>query len=166
MPSPEDNDLLEFEGHFNAYYLSAIPRLLDESGCYLAFLSMASAIDVLAGLVAPDRGAGARFESFIADFFPSELRDKGRDLWEMRNLMVHALNPGPFALTSGQPQAHLTSFGSVTGLNAENFYDALKHAASAYFSRVRRDDELRKSFAHRVRSRDGGAPATFIVQEF
>jgi len=54
----------------------------------------------------------------------------------------------------------------VTGLNAENFLDALKHAASKYFLRVRTDVELRKSFTYRVRSADGGAPATFTVHEY
>jgi len=166
MPTPQDNALSEFERHFHDCYLTAIPRLLDESGCYLAFLSMVSAVDVLAGLVAAKCGAGERFESFVGEFFPSELRNRGRDLWEMRNLMVHALNPGPFALTAGQPQAHLTPFGTATRLNAENFFDALKRAASEYFLRVRTDEALRKSFAYRVRSKDGGAPETFTVQEY
>jgi len=166
MPTPEDKELGEFESHFSDCYLSAIPRLLDASGCYLAFLCMVSAVDALAGLVAPKRGAGERFESFVGEFFPSELRNRGRDLWAMRNLMVHALNPGPFALTAGQPQAHLTPFGSATGLNAENFFDALKQAASEYFLRVRTDEALRKSFEYRVRSKDGGAPETFTVHEY
>jgi len=53
MPSSQDQERVEFEAHFRAYYLTVIPRLLDESGCYLAFLSMVSAIDVFAGLVGP-----------------------------------------------------------------------------------------------------------------
>jgi len=53
MPSAQDQELVEFEAHFRAYYLTVIPRLLDESGCYLAFLSGVSAIDVFAGLVGP-----------------------------------------------------------------------------------------------------------------
>ena len=166
MPSSQDQERVEFEAHFRAYYLTVIPRLLDESGCYLAFLSMVSAIDVLAGLVGPKRGAGERFESFVADFFPSELCNRGRDLWQMRNLMVHALNPGPFALTSGQPHVHLSPYGAATSLNAESFFDALNHAASKYFLRLRTDDALRISFDYRVRSKDGGAPATFIVHEY
>lgn len=156
----------EFETHFDSMYLKAIPRLLDESGLYLAFLSILSAIDGLAGLYAPKMGSGARFKHFVGEFFPIGLRERGEALWQMRNLMVHSFNPGQFALVCGQPRKHLSIWGDATILNGEDFFRALQHAADGYFERLRTDATLLESFAARISSDDGGAPDVLTVIEY
>lgn len=166
MSQESQASVAEFEAHFEAMYLKAIPRLLDEAGSHLAFLSILSAIDGLAGLYAPKLGSGARFKRFVEEFFPAELQGKGQALWEMRNLMVHSFNAGPFALVCGQPHKHLTPWGDATILNGESFFRALQFAASAYFARIRTDSSLLESFLARVRSDDGGAPDVVTVVEY
>jgi hypothetical protein len=156
----------EFRSYFGDIYLRAIPRLLDESGTYLAFLSMLSAIDALAGLLAPRLGSGVRFREFVNSYFPADLRGRREDLWEMRNLMIHAFNPGKFALVCGQPHTHLAPFGAATILNGENFYEALVAASAAFFDRLPEDEEMMDAFIKRVSARDGGAPERFQVVEY
>ena len=43
----------EFRRHFDQYYLGVIPRLLNERGLFLAFLSMLAAVESLAGTYMP-----------------------------------------------------------------------------------------------------------------
>ena len=101
-------DIEEFRHHFDSMYIGAIPRLLDETGAFLAFSATLSAIDTLAGAWSPTMGTGERFRGFVKEFFEPELAERAEDLWRFRNLMVHAFNPGPFALVCNQSRLHLT----------------------------------------------------------
>jgi len=58
-------------------YIGGIPRLLDESGAFLAFLSILTAIEALAGLWSPFAGSGERFKGFVETFFPAEIKPRG-----------------------------------------------------------------------------------------
>jgi hypothetical protein len=143
-------------------YIGAIPRLLDESGAFLAFLSVLTAVDALAGAWRPSAGSGERFKGFVSTFFPQALRERADDLWTFRNLMVHAFNPGPFALVCNQSRLHLTPHGTVTVLNAQDFYAALVLASQEYFRCLASDDALQNNFRQRIADADGGAPEAFL----
>jgi hypothetical protein len=115
-------DIDHFRSHFDSMYIAGIPRLLDETGAFLAFVCILTAVDTLAGVWAPMDGTGQRFKAFVATFFPPGLRERSQELWQFRNLMIHAFNPGPFALVCGQSRLHLTRHGPVTVLNAQDCY--------------------------------------------
>jgi hypothetical protein len=115
-------------------YLGGIPRLLDETGAFLSFLCVVTAIDILAGAWAPASGSGERFKGFVQAYFPVGLRERSEDLWRFRNLMIHAFNPGPFALVCHQSRLHLSPQGEVTILNAEDFYAGLLCASAVHRS--------------------------------
>ncbi len=53
-------DFDDFRFHFDSMYLGGIPRLLDETGAFLSFLCVVTAIDTLAGGWAPALGSGER----------------------------------------------------------------------------------------------------------
>jgi len=160
---PVQDDIAHFRHHFDALYLTGIPRLLDETGAFLAFVGIVSAMDTLAGLYAPAEGTGQRFKGFVSRFCPPGLRERSEALWRFRNLMIHAANPGPFALVSGQSSLHLTPNGEVTVLNAQDFYAALIFASQAYFSALATDPVLAVNFQRRLQDTDGGAPDTFVA---
>jgi hypothetical protein len=160
---PIQDDIAHFRDHFDAMYLTGIPRLLDETGSFLAFVCIVSAIDTLAGLSAPAEGTGQRFKAFVVRFFPSGLRERSEELWRFRNLMIHAANPGPFALVCGRSQLHLTPSGEVTVLYSQDCYAALLLASQAYFHALATDPQLQVNFQRRIQDKDGGAPDTFTV---
>jgi hypothetical protein len=60
----------EFRRHFDQFYLGVIPRLLNEEGMFLAFVTMLTAIESLAGVYMPDHGTGERVRAFISAYFP------------------------------------------------------------------------------------------------
>ena len=156
-------DLDDFRFHFDSMYLGGIPRLLDETGAFLSFLCVITAIDTLAGAWAPALGSGERFKGFVQAYFPIGLRERSEDLWRFRNLMIHAFNPGPFALVCHQSRLHLSPQGEVTILNAEDFYAGLLRASSEYFKSVKGDPNLIANFKCRMDQKDGGAPQQFTV---
>jgi hypothetical protein len=156
-------DIDDFRSHFDVMYIGAIPRLLDESGAFRAFLSILTAVEALAGVWGPTAGSGERFKGFVASYFPPELRSRADDLWRFRNLMVHAFNPGPFVLVCGQSRLHLTPHGPLTALNAQDFYAALVLASQDYFRSLGSDETLRTNFARRIAHADGGAPDSFLA---
>jgi hypothetical protein len=160
---PIQKDIDDFRLHFDAMYIGGIPRLLDESGAFLAFLSVLTAVDALAGAWNPLSASGERFKGFVATFFPPGLRERANDLWRFRNLMVHAFHPGPFALVCNQSRLHLTPHGPVTVLNAQDFYAALVLASQEYFRCLSADETLQHNFSRRVAEADGGAPETFLA---
>lgn len=159
-------DIYEFRLHFDQIYLDCIPRLLDEKGMFLAFLSFLTAVDVLAGVFSHERTPGARFRSFAGRFLPEGLRSLSDDLWKARNLMVHSFNPGQFGLVSGQSRLHLSKTHSVTTLNAQDVYAALVAAAREYFTALQSDPELQLVFVKRIADTDGGAPESHVVHEY
>jgi hypothetical protein len=159
-------DIYDFRLHFDQIYLGCIPRLLDEEGMFLAFLSFLTAVDILAGVFSPAPTPGARFRSFAGRFLPDGLGSLGDELWKARNLMVHSFNPGQFGLVCGQSRLHLSKNHNITTLNAQDVYAALVTAARAYFDALRNAPELQQVFAKRIAETDGGAPETHIVCEY
>ncbi|MDB6063354.1 MAG: hypothetical protein JWM78_3457 [Verrucomicrobiaceae bacterium] len=159
-------DIYEFQLNFDKLYLDCIPRLLDETGMFLAFLIFLTALDVLAGAYSAEKLPGLRFRSFAGLFLPLELRPFGPDLWKARNLMVHSFNPGNFGLVSGQSRLHLSKNHSVTMLNAQDLYAALVVSARGYFTALQNNSELQEIFAKRISDDDGGAPESYTVNEY
>ncbi len=163
MADSIQKDIDDFRFHFDAMYIGGIPRLLDETGSFLAFLSVLAAVDALAGVWRPSSGSGERFKGFVQHFFPVEFQSRADDLWRFRNLMVHAFNPGPFALVCNQSRLHLTPHGSATVLNAQDFYAALVLASQQYFRSLATDETLQGNFRRRIAQADGGAPESFLA---
>ena len=97
----------DFRRHFDQYYLEVIPRLLNEEGLFLAFVSMLTVVECLAGTYAPNLGAGERFRAFVSKFFPKPYEPVVPKLWQFRNRMIHSFNPAPFAIVCHQSRMHL-----------------------------------------------------------
>lgn len=155
----------EFRRHFDQYYLGVIPRLLDEEGLFLAFLSMLAAVESLAGTYMPDQGTGERFRAFVSAFFPKTYEPHVEQLWKFRNRMIHSFNPSPFMSLCRNSRMHLCEASGVRMLNAEDFYADLVTASRAYFIALYSDLELQRRFGRRVTSDDGGRPLTHKVVE-
>jgi hypothetical protein len=94
-------------------YITGIPRLLDETGTFLAFICTLNVIDTLVGLYAPAAGTGQRRRRVFTQFFSSGLREHSHEFRRFRNLMIHAANYSPVALVCGQSPLHLTPNGGV-----------------------------------------------------
>jgi hypothetical protein len=155
----------DFRRHFDQYYLGVIPRLLNEEGLFLAFLSMLAAVETLAGTYLPDKNTGDRFKAFVAQFFPKTYGPYVVQLWQFRNRMVHSFNPTPFSILCHNSRMHLLDADGVRMLNAEDFYADVVTASRAYFLALYSDLELQKSFGKRVTSDDGGRPRTQTIVE-
>jgi hypothetical protein len=155
----------DFRRHFDQYYLGVIPRLLNEEGLFLAFLSMLAAVESLAGTYLPDQGTGERFRAFVSAFFPKNYESHVEQLWKFRNRMIHSFNPSPFMILCRNSRMHLCDAGGVRMLNAEDFYADLVTASRAYFSALYSDLELQRRFGKRVTSDDGGRPISHQVVE-
>ena len=152
--------LVEFRQHFDKYYLGAIPRLLNEEGLFLAFISVLTAIECLAGLYKPSKDPGDRFQDFLRAYFQEQYHPLARDLWKFRNLMVHAFNPMPFSIGCHQSRIHLAPLEGTRYLNAEDFYADLVAASRTYFQALYKDASLQEAFARRVSDKGGGRPKT------
>jgi hypothetical protein len=63
------SNVAHFRYHFNAMYMTGIPRLLDETESFLAFICILSAIDTLVGPYSPIGGTGQRLRRFVTQFF-------------------------------------------------------------------------------------------------
>ena len=155
----------EFRRHFDQYYLGVIPRLLNEEGLFLAFLSMLAAVESLAGTHMPDQRTGERFRAFVSTFFPKTYECHVDHLWKFRNRMIHSFNPSPFMILCRNSRMHLCDVSGVRMLNAEDFYADLVTASRAYFSALYSDPELQRRFVKRVTSDDGGRPVSHQVVE-
>jgi hypothetical protein len=97
-------------------YVGGIPSLLHEDGAFLAFLAAVTAIDALSGPLHHKDATGQRFQNFVVRFFSAPLSNRSEDLWKFRDLIVHAFNPGPFALVVRQSRLHLTMQHELTVL--------------------------------------------------
>ncbi len=146
----------EFRRHFDQYYLGVIPRLLNEEGMFLAFVSMLTSIECLAGTYAPHQGSGERFRAFVSRFFPKSYEPFVTQLWQFRNRMIHSFNPSPFAIVCHQSRMHLIVADDVPVLNAEDLYADVIVASREYFSALYSDLELQNRFVKRVTDGDGG----------
>jgi hypothetical protein len=157
--------VVEFRQHFDKYYLGAIPKLLDEEGMVLAFISLLTATECLAGLYRPNLNTGERFRLFIEAFFPSAYHTIASDMWQFRNLMVHAFNPMPFQIGCHQSRIHLIKIGETRYLNAEDLYADFLQASRSYFKCLYEDQELQMNFAKRVSEKGGGRPLNVTIIE-
>ena len=162
MDEPEDLSvaLVEFRQHFDRYYLGAIPKLLNEEGMFLAFISMLTAIETLAGLYRPSKDPGERFRAFLRAYFSETYHPLIDDLWRFRNLMVHAFNPMPFLIGCHQSRVHLVPIEGTRYLNAEDLYADLVAGSKKYFQAVYEEPALQEAFAKRVSEKGGGRPKT------
>jgi hypothetical protein len=155
----------EYRRHFDQYFLGVIPRLLNDEGLFLGFLSMLAAVESLAGTYMPDQGTGERFRAFVAAFFPKTYQPHVDQLWKFRNRMIHSFNPSPFMILCRNSRMHLCDASGVHMLNAEDFYADLVVASRAYFTALYSDQELQRRFGKRVMSDDGGRPVSNQVME-
>jgi hypothetical protein len=160
------DDIEEYQCQFDNVFVAGIPYLFNEAAGFLAFLSINSGIEGLAGLYQPKMAAGKRFCLFIEEFFPQEYKEYSEQLWGLRNGIVHSFNPGPFfALTSRVSRYHLKSPTNLfVHLNAENFYAALLFASRAYFEKLLTDTDLQEKFQQRVKDKDGGTMESMSVE--
>lgn len=155
----------EFRRHFDQYYLGVIPRLLNEEGLFLSFVSMIAAVECLAGAYMPDGGTGERFRAFVGRFFPEPYHPHVAQLWKFRNRMVHSFNPSPFMILCHSSRMHLCEASGVRMLNAEDLYADVLAASRSYFVALYADLELQRRFAKRISSDDGGRPITSQISE-
>jgi len=151
------SQIAEYRRYFDSIYIAGIPRLLNDDGAFLSFITVVTGTEALAGLCAPSMQNGERFRDFVAHYFPAEYGPFAEKLWELRNAVVHCFHPGPFALTHHASWAHLKPQGDTIVLNAEDFYAALLMASRRYFEALEASPELQGSFLKRVTSSGGGA---------
>lgn len=164
-----DNKLLldkidSYRHHFDNNYVGGIPKLFNETGIFLSFITTLSAIEALAGLMAPSKPTGERFITFIETYFPAGYHLHAGGLWKFRNTMIHSFSPGFYYLTCHTSRMHLKEVaeGSLL-LNAEDFYGALLFSSSNYFEALLLDANLQANFIKRVADIDGGAPITVSI---
>jgi len=152
-------DLIEeVRSEFDRVYLGGIPGLLTDDGAFLSFVAVLTGTEALAGFFAPTLSNGDRFRGFVSKFYPANLRDRADDLWRLRNAIVHAFHPGPFALSHHMSRLHLTAPHGQVILNAEDFYAALVEASRAYFTALATESDLLKAFVARLNDPSGGMP--------
>ena len=159
------NVAAEFRRHFDQYYLGVIPRLLNDEGLFLSFVSMLTAIEAIAGTHAPHLSSGERFRSFVSTFFPEIYLPFVDRLGTFRNHIVHSFNPTPFLILCHQSRMHLCAAGGEHMLNAEDFYGDLLAASRLYFKALYSDLELQARFAKRIAESDGGGITSRRVVE-
>jgi hypothetical protein len=68
--------------------------------------------------------------------------DMADDLWKFRNGIVHAFNPGPFALRHQHSHHHLQQGAEGRILNAEDFYAAFVFAFRKYVAALEASSDL------------------------
>jgi hypothetical protein len=156
--------IAEYRRYFDSIYIAGIPRLLNDDGAFLSFITVVTGTEALAGLYAPSKQNGDRFRDFVLRYYPAELRAYAEKLWELRNAVVHCFHPGPFALTHHASWAHLRSQDGTIVLNAEDFYAALLVASQRYFSELENSEELQAAFLKRTSSAGGGAMQVLAAQ--
>ncbi len=150
------NVAAEFRRHFDQYYLGVIPRLLNEEGKFLAFVSMLTAIESLAGAYAPNNGTGDRFRDFISQYFPNLYKPFVAQLWQFRNRMIHSFNPSPFLIVCHSSRMHLGMASGIPMLNAEDFYADTLSASRGYFIDLYSEPMLQRNFEKRIAESEGG----------
>lgn len=164
-----DNKLLldeidSYRHHFDNIFVGGIPKLFNETGVFLSFVAMLSAIEALAGLMDPSKPTGARFISFIETYFPDNYHIQAAGLWKFRNTMIHSFSPGTYYLTCHSSRMHLKTVSEESILlNAEDFFAALLQSSSNYFEAVALDSNLQTNFMKRLADSDGGAPKTVSI---
>jgi hypothetical protein len=139
-------------------YLGGIPSLLNDDGAFLSFICVVSATEALAGFCHPTLGNGDRFKKFVEAYFPEQYKPLSSKLWDFRNALVHAFNPGPFVISHHQSELHFTTKDGQIVINAEEFYAALVTATQEYFKALNASEEMQRSFLTRLADKKGGLP--------
>lgn len=137
-------------------YLGGIPSTLNDDAAFLSFICTLTAVEALGGFLNPSERNGARFKSFILNYFPQTYHAHADALWKLRNAAVHGFSPGPYKLTHHNGHLHMTQDGGFTVLNAEDFYAALVAASEKYFTKLKEDTTLQASFILRSNDPDTG----------
>jgi len=143
---------------FARIYIGGIPPTITDESAYLSFISILSGIEALALYANPDGGdnsPGDRFRAFVRQYFDTPYPDLASDLWRFRNGIVHAFNPGPFALTHQHSHHHLQKGTGGQILNAEDFYAAFIFSFRRYVAALEASDDLQNRLL-RVIDREGG----------
>lgn len=155
------NPISSYRAHFDSIYIAGVPCLLNDDGAFLSFITVLTATEALAGLFQPELDNGPRFKAFVAEYFPPPLHAEADTLWKFRNSMVHAFNPGPYALTHHASRNHLSTDHGPKVLNAEDFYAALVTSSQRYFADLTSRTDLQERFAKRLSDGKGGAPQIY-----
>jgi hypothetical protein len=158
MSQPDEMSVIaaEFRRHFDQYYLGVIPRLLNEEGVMLAFICLLTGIECLAGAFQPQKSTGDRFKEFITTFFSAPYHPIAGEMWQFRNLMIHAFNPSPFTIGCHQSKMHLLEIGVVWYLNVEDLYAEMVTSSRGYFTALYADLQLQANFSKRGTEKGGG----------
>lgn len=155
----------EFRRHFDQYYLGVIPRLLNEEGKFLAFVTTLTAIESLASVYDPSAGSGQRFREFVSRYFPEIYGPVARSLWKFRNRMIHSFNPSPFLIVCHSSRMHLQAASGTPMLNAEDFYADTVAASRKYFGELYVNPKLQESFAKSIAEDEIGHIHTSQITE-
>ncbi len=167
MSQPDEMSIIaaEFRRHFDQYYLGVIPRLLNEESVMLAFICLLTGIECLAGIFQPQKSTGDRFKEFITTFFSSPYHSIAEEMWQFRNLMIHAFNPSPFTIGCHQSRMHMIEIEGVRYLNAEDLYAEMVLASRGYFTALYADLQLQANFSKRVTEKGGGRIVPIVISE-
>jgi hypothetical protein len=152
------DEIANFSWNYRALFLRGIPHLLNDDGAYLSFGCTFSGVEVLAGYSYPDESSnGVRFKNWIAAYFPVAYHAIAKELWDLRNSLIHGFSPKHFALCHGRPSAHLTDqppYKKV--LNAESLFDDFQASAERYLCQVVTDSNLLAAFEKHLKAAKGG----------
>lgn len=167
MSQPDEMSVIaaEFRRHFDQYYLGVIPQLLNKEGVMLAFIVLLTGIECLAAAFQPNKPTGERFKEFIITFFSTPYHPIAGEMWQFRNLMIHAFNPSPFTIGCHQLRMHLLEIGGARYLNAEDLYAEMVTASKRYFIALYADLQLQANFARRVTEKGGGRIVPITIME-
>lgn len=149
--SAVDPRIDEAQRCFNQIYIDGIPLIIRDNSAFLSFVCILTGIEALSGYRFDKGNLERRFKSFVEHYFPDGYKPFVADLWEFRKKMVHAFSPAAFALTHNNPSLHFskTSDGRLI-MNAEDFYEAFRSAATKYFSELADDPALQQSMVKRL----------------
>jgi hypothetical protein len=156
--------------YFSLIYINGIPPMVTDASAYLSFICTFCAVDALAGYRhGPNVRIGLRFKKFVATYFSDEYVGLDKQLYGLRNSMVHAFSASHFELTHNHPELHFTTKNQRTLLDAACFYTDMKKAADKYFAEMKSSADLQGLFIQYVDAENGGitvgptGPAGIVV---
>jgi hypothetical protein len=157
-PTPND-EINNFIAQYRKIFISGIPELLNDKGAYLAFICIFSGIEALAGYCYPEENRnGKKFEGWFKTYFDGKYHPFTKELWELRNSLIHGFSPKHFALCHKQPTLHFSDKPPfIKVLNADSMYEDFKVAAEKYLNLLMSEAYLQESFQqHLSNSTTGG----------
>jgi hypothetical protein len=153
---PVRNMIFRCEVACDAFMLHQIAATIRAGAAFSSFLLMSAFIDYLAQLWAhvqperPSTSIATAYRDFITEFLvPLDARYDPSTMWrDVRNALLHgyAVRPQTHSLTDGEPNRHLTRFGTHTVLDAESWLRHLAHAKAELFKRIDRCEDLHPGF--------------------